>query len=372
MHVLVTTDSLPGAWSYTRELVTGLVTRGVRVTLVSFGEIPLPDQTAWMEHLHGLDFRPTAFHLEWMQEAEQDLHESSAFLAALVREVRPDVLHLNQFCYGNLPVDVPRVVTAHGDLITRTHALHNRAPRPEGSLNWYRNTVLNGLAGADAVVAPSAWMLDRISACYLRPRRAQVIYPGRNPIFFNPYVSKDDCVLAIGRLVDVSKQVFLLTQHPYSVPVCIVGAEHTVPIPRIPIRADVKVDTEETTVAIRGPQTEAQLRALYSRASIYAATARYEPLGISALEAAFSRCAIVANDIPSFREIWGDAALYFRANDSASLAENIRMLNADRPMRRAYAELAYSRARERFTTKRMIDDCLQLYRSLRSVRIEAA
>ena len=108
---------------------------------------------------------------------------------------------------------------------------------------------------------------------------------------------------------------------------------------------------------------------LYSRASIYAATARYEPLGMASLEAAFSRCAIVANDIPSFREIWGDAALYFRTNDAASLAENIRLLNEDRAMRRAYAELAYSRARERFTTKRMIDECLQLYRSL--VRFES-
>ena len=372
MHVLVTADSLSGSWTYTRELVTGLVTRGVRVTLVSFGEIPLPEQITWMDHLHGLEYRPTAFHLEWMQDAEQDLPESSAFLIDLVRELRPDILHLNQFCYGNLPVDVPRIVMAQGDLVTWTHAVHNRAPRTDRALAWYRNTVLNGLAGADAVVAPCAWMLDRISACYRPPRRGEVIYPGRNPIFFNPYVSKDDCVLAVGRLVDASKQVFFLTQQPYSVPVCIVGAEQTVPMPRIPIRADVKVATDQASVAIRGPQTESQLRALYSRASIYAATARYEPLGMGALEAAFSRCAIVANDIPSFRETWGDAALYFRTNDAASLAEKIRSLNADRPMRRAYAELAYSRARERFTTKRMIDDCLQLYRSLVSVRSAAA
>jgi len=359
----------------------------VRVTLVSFGEIPMPEQTSWMDHLHGLDYRPTAFRLEWMQEAEEDLAESSAFLAALVRELRPDILHLNQFCYGNLPVDVPRVVMAHGDLITWKNAVHDhgiydqatnnrlineRARRPDRTLIWYRNMVGSGLAAADAVVAPSAWMLERISVAYGRPRRAEVIYPGRNPIFFNPYVSKDDCVLAVGRLVDASKQVFLLTQQPYSVPVCIVGAEHTVPVPRIPIRADVKVDTEQNSVAIRGPQTEAQLRALYSRAAIYAATARYEPLGMAALEAAFSRCAIVANDIPSFREIWGDAALYFRTNDGASLADKIRLLNSDRPMRRAYAEMAYTRARERFTTKRMIDDCLQLYRSLVSVRSIAA
>jgi glycosyltransferase involved in cell wall biosynthesis len=370
VHVLVTADTLSGAWTYTRELVTGLVTRGVRVTLVSFGEIPLPEQTTWMDHLHGLDYRPTAFRLEWMQEAEDDLPESSAFLAALVRELRPDVLHLNQFCYGDLQVDVPRVVMAHGDLLTWTQAVG--APRANRPMKWYRDTIVRGIEGADTLLAPSAWMLDRISACYGYPRRGEVIYPGRNPIFFNPYVSKDDCVLAVGRMVDASKQVFLLTQHAHPMPVCIVGAEHTVPTPRLPIRADVKVAIDQTSVAIRGPQTEAQLRALYSRASIYAATARYEPLGMPALEAAFSRCAIVANDIPSFREVWGDAALYFRTNDAASLAESIRMLNDDRPMRRAYAELAYTRARERFTTKRMIDDCLSLYRSLVSVSSAAA
>lgn len=364
MHVLVTSDTMSGAWTYSRELVTGLVTRGVRVTLVSFGEIPLPEQTTWMDHLHGLEYHPTAFRLEWMQEAEEDLPESTEFLAALVRELRPDVLHLNQFCYGNLDVDVPRVIMAHGDLLTWNEAVQERKPRSARPTKWYHETVIRGILGAHAVVAPSSWMLDQVRASYVRPQRGVVIYPGRNPIFFNPYVSKDDCVLAVGRLVDASKQVSLLTQYVHPVPVCIVGAEHTVPVPRIPIRADVKIATDETSVAIRGPQTEAQLRALYSRAAIYAATARYEPLGMPALEAAFSRCAIVANDIPCFREIWGDAALYFRTNDAASLAENIRKLNEDRPMRRAYAELAYARARERFTTKRMIEEYLQLYRSL--------
>jgi glycosyltransferase involved in cell wall biosynthesis len=372
VHVLVTADTLSGAWTYTRELVTGLITRGVRVTLVSFGEIPLPEQTAWMETLHGLDYHPTAFRLEWMHEAEHDLYDSTEFLTALVRELRPDVLHLNQFCYGALPVDVPRVVMAHGDLITWTQSVQGYSPRATRWWKWYRDMVVRGIGGADAVVAPSAWMLDALRSCYACPQRDEVIYPGRNPIFFNPYVSKEDSVLAVGRMVDAGKQVFLLTQHRHPVSVCIVGAEHTVPVPRIPIRADVKVSTDETFVAIRGPQTEAQLRALYSRASIYAATARYEPLGIPALEAALSRCAIVANDIPSFREIWGDAALYFRTNDAASLAENIRTLNADREMCRAYAESAYTRARQRFTTKRMIDDYLQLYRSLTSRKSAAA
>ena len=372
MHVLVTADTLTGSWTYTRELVTGLVTRGVRVTLVSFGEIPLPEQTAWMDLLHGLEYRPTAFRLEWMQEAEDDLADSSSFLASLVREVQPDVLHLNQFCYGDLPVDVPRIVMAHGDIVSWTLAVEGHTPHPTRWLRWYRDTVVRGIAGADAMVACSASMLDTIRCCYTRPRRDAVVYPGRNPVFFNPYVSKDDSVLCVGRLLDAGKQVFLLTQCAQPLSVCIVGAEQAVPRSRVPIRADVKVSTGDSQVAIRGPQTEAQLRSLYSRASIYAATARYDPLGIAPLEAAFSRCAIVANDIPSFREVWGDAAVYFQTNNAASLSDALRRLNADRALCRGYAERAFQRARERFTTKRMIDDYLQLYRSLVSENSLAA
>ncbi|MFZ1053830.1 MAG: glycosyltransferase family 4 protein [Candidatus Sulfotelmatobacter sp.] len=372
MHVLVTADVMSGSWTYTRELVTGLVTRGVRVTLLTFGEIPLPDQTAWMDRLHGLEYRPTAFRLEWMDEAPQDLPESSGFLANLVHEVRPDLLHLHQFCHGNLAVDVPRVIMVHGDLISWAQAVQGCTPRPTRWLQWYRETVVRGIAAADAVVAPSVWMLDTLRSIYTCPRREAVIYPGRNPIFFNPYISKDDSVLSVGRLVDAGKQVFLLTQHAHPFPVCIVGAEQTVPVPRVPIRADVKVSTAEASVAIRGPQTEAQLRALYSRAAVYAATPRYEPLGMATLDAAFSRCAIVANDIPSFREVWGDAALYFRTNDASSLATILRQFDSDRPLRQAYADRAFARARERFTAHRMIDGYLDLYRGLVSAKSLAA
>ena len=364
MHVLVTADTMSGSWTYARELVTGLVTRGVRVTLVTFGDIPLPDQTTWMERLHGLEYHPTAFRLEWMDEAPQELAESSAFLANLVHEVQPDLLQLHQFCHGDLPVDVPRVVMAHGDLISWAQAVQGCTPRPTQWLKRYRDNIVRGIAAADAVVAPSACMLHTVISTYGRPRRATIIYPGRNPIFFNPYISKDDSVLSVGRLVDAGKQVFLLTEHVHPFPICIVGAEQTVPVPRIPIRADVKVSTTHSTVSICGPQTESQLRALYSRAAVYAATPRYEPLGMAALDAAFSRCAIVANDIPSFREVWGDAALYFRTNNASSLAAILCQLDSDRPLRHAYADRAFARARARFTAKRMIDDYLDLYRSL--------
>jgi glycosyltransferase involved in cell wall biosynthesis len=373
VHVLVTSDTLSGTWTYTRELVTGLVSRGLRVTLVSFGEIPLPQQTLWMDNLHGLEYRPTAFRLDWMEEGQQDLRESSAYLTALVKELKPDVLHLNQLCYGSLPVPVPRVVVAHGDLITWWKAVHGREPKPDRWLKWYREVVTRGLAQASVVVAPSVWMRDSVRASYTRAGHDTVIYNGRNPILFNPYVGKDDSVLAVGRLWDAGKQVSLLTQHSHPLPVCIVGSDSPIHDPgRIPIRADVKLSIDEVNVALKGPQTEAQLRSLYSRASIYAATSRYEPFDMTAVEAAFSRCAIVANDIPAFREIWGDAVLYFRENDADSLASAIRRLSQQRDLCRTYGNRAFQRARECFTSKRMIDQYLELYGSLLGTNRAAA
>ena len=372
MHVLITTDTLSDVWTYTRELVTGLVSRGIRVTLVSFGEVPLPQQTTWMDHLQLLDYRPTAFRLDWMQDAQRDFKDSSAYLADLARELKPDLLHFNQLCYGSLPVPTPRLVVAHGDLISWWKAVHGREPDPGRWLQWYRQLLAAGTSRADLVVAPTVWMLDSLRMSYVRPSRDLVIYHGRNPVYFNPYVAKEDSVLAIGRLWDAGRQVSLLTQYNHPLPVCIAGAEAPLEAGAAAIRTDVKVAVDEVRVAVKGPQTEAQLRTLYSRASIYAATARYEPFGMSAVEAALSRCAIVANDIAPMRELWGDAALYFRANDAESLAGLVRRLSADRELRQGYANRAYQRARECFTSMRMVEEYLRVYRNLAVVRRAAA
>jgi glycogen synthase len=372
VHVVVTTDTLSGVWTYTRELVTGLIGRGVRVTLVSFGEIPMPSQTTWMENLPELDYRPTAFRLDWMQYAEQDLRDSSAYLTDLVHELQPDLLHLNQMCYGNLPVRVPRIVVAHRDFLTWWRALHANEPEDREWLKWYRSVIRRGMAQASAVIAPTAWMRDAICECYTQPGYCKVIYPGRNPLLFNPYVSKEHSVLAVGRFADVGKQVSLLTQHSHRLPVCIVGTEAPArPFP-VPIRADVKVATETLSVALKGPQTDSQMRTLYSRASLFAATSRYEPFGMAAVEAALSRCAIVANDIPSLREVWDDAAVYFRTNDAESLAEVLDRLSTHRDLCRGYANRAYQRARERFSAKRMLDEYTQLYGELVGAKMAVA
>jgi glycogen synthase len=349
MHVLITSDTVGGVWTYTQELVTGLVRAGHRITLVSFGKLPFPHQTAWMQTLHGLDYRPTEYCLEWMEVAEKDIAESKRYLELLIKEVQPDVLHFSQYCYGDIAADVPKIVVAHSDIVSWWVAVHGCEPEDTPWMRRYRETVTKGLCGADVVIAPSQWMLDQAAKYYGHPANGLVIHNGRSPELFHPAATKQDCVLTVGRVWDAAKQVSLLLRRQQEARVCIVGWD------REPGReAAAKSLQIPANVELLGPKSQAELKEIYSTAAIYAATSRYEPFGLSPLEAALSRCVLVMNGNPVFRELWGDSALYFKTNDSDDLARVIADLRCDPALRANYADLAYQCAVMKFTMSQMV------------------
>jgi glycogen synthase len=360
MHILVTADTLGGVWTYARELVTGLVRRGVQVTLVSFGDIPSAAQTRWLDALPQVDFRPTAFKLEWMQDSEDDMEASSQYLRQVIDEVRPDLLHFNQFYYGSLSCEVPRIVVAHSDVLSWWSAVHQHRPAESAWLRWYRESVGRGLACATTVVAPSRWMLDQVEHHYGKPQQAAVIYNGRTPTLFNPHVSKNGTIITVGRIWDSGKNAGLLLREEMPAPVHIVGAD------RHPEFHGSAFGSEEirSNIHFEPQQDESRLAQMLSRAAIYVATSRYEPFGLAPLEAALSRCAIVASDIPPFRELWGAAAIFFRSDDATDLRRSLEQLVRDPGLQHRYGNLAYNHARAKFSAARMIDDYLELYHAL--------
>jgi len=357
----MTTDTLGGVWLYTRELVSGLVLRGHRVTLVSFGNLPSSQQTAWMSGLSGLEYRPTVFRLEWMQESAADVTESTRYLLSLVREVDPDLLHFNQFAFGALPVDLPRLVVAHSDVLSWWSAVEgSKLPETEW-MQWYRGNVTDGLGQATAVVTPSQCMLDDLESNFELPPDRAVIYNGRSPKLFRAKISKINRVLSVGRLWDQAKQSVLLTRHPHRIPVVLVGQNS------VDNASTEPTDTSRTPgVQFMGVKTESELCDLFAESAIYAATSCYEPFGLAVLEAALSKCALVLNDIPSFHELWDDTALYFRHNDADSLAECIELLDGNSTLRHLYANRAHERALERYTVEPMLQQYETLYHRLAS------
>ena len=368
MHVLMTADTIGGVWTYTRELVTQLSRRGIRVTLVSFGEIPTSTQTEWLDGLSDVSLHPTAFRLEWMQDPQSDLEQSAAFLNDVIAETKPDVLHFNQFYYGSLDCDLPRIIVAHSDVVSWWVSVHGAEPPENEWIRTYRENVVRGLAGADIVVAPTEWMLEEARRHYGEPREKAVVYNGRDPRLFLPYEDKESLAISVGRLWDAGKQATLLLQSDLPLETILVGSEQS-PTGAV---ASAQSAGQFPKLKMKGPQTEAQLRQLLSRAAIYVATSRYEPFGLAPLEAALSRCALIANDIPSLREVWGDDALYFERNNPQSLLLTIQELASNSSRLGEYADRAFERARTKYNSEAMAEEYLKLYRSLVAVEVATA
>jgi glycosyltransferase involved in cell wall biosynthesis len=101
----------------------------------------------------------------------------------------------------------------------------------------------------------------------------------------------------------------------------------------------------------------------YGRAAIYALPARYEPFGLSVLEAAMSGCALVLGDIPSLRENWTNAAIFVPPNDPEALEAALKQLISDSNLRGSLRTRARARAR-RFTPRRMANAYLATYRDV--------
>lgn len=367
MHILITTDTVGGVWTYTQELVSGLLARGHQVTLASFGRLPSSEQILWVKSQPDLDYRPTEYRLEWMEVAANDIEESKQFLKMLVEEVQPDVLHLSQYCYGDLVVDVPKIVIAHSDVVGWWFSVHGKAPEDSAWLRWYKKTVRNGLRGADIVVAPSYWMLEMLCEHYECPAHAEVVYNGRTPSLFATKTEKEHIAATVGRLWDEGKNVALLLQQNLfssdniAMPIHVAGPCEG---PQSHGNSMAEKLMKQSGVHFTGELSQTQIAELLSRSSVYVATSCFEPFGLAPLEAAFSGCALLLNDIPSFRELWGDAALYFKYNDATDLGHKLRYLKENPEIQNKYGQLAYKTACEKFSTQRMLTEYEHLYQNM--------
>src|SRR5438034_9402303 len=61
MHVLMTADTVGGVWTYTQELVSGLIQQGIRVTLVSLGKLTSKAQNDRIDALPDLDYLSSTY-----------------------------------------------------------------------------------------------------------------------------------------------------------------------------------------------------------------------------------------------------------------------------------------------------------------------
>jgi len=358
MKVLLTADTVGGVWTYALELAGALAPHGVEFVLATLGAPLSAAQREEVLRLENVVCHESTYRLEWMADPWEDQERAGEWLLELAARESPDLVHLNGYGHASLPWGVPVVVVAHSCVLTWW-----RAVKGEGApASWerYRQVVRRGLSAADLVVAPTAALLAALHREYGPTPGARVIPNGVDTSRFWS-AEKETFVLGAGRIWDEAKNLAALAAVAPELPgpVYLAGEVGEPGGERATSLAD--------RVNYLGRLSGAELRGWFARAAIYALPARYEPFGLSALEAGLSGCALVLGEIPSLREVWGDAALFVPPGDVEALRRTLVGLLGDNEERARWGARARARATS-YTAERMAVRYLEVYEELLSRR----
>jgi glycosyltransferase involved in cell wall biosynthesis len=342
VRILIVADIVGGVRSFVTELARELA-RAHEVHLALIG----PRSAA--PALPVASCQVADLRLEWMADSDADVAATAEWVAELCEQVRPDILHMNTYA-PVLDPGVPVLLTTHSCVLTWWRAVHGHDAPPEWA--GYRRRVESALSRAAVIVAPSRALAHELAVVYGQGG-VRVIHPGRRVAA--PPRARERLVVTAGRLWDPAKNLALVA-----------AAAPTIEARVVAVGAGDAGGLEHT-----GELEEAGVLDWLARASVFAEPARYEPFGLAALEAALCGCALVLGDIPSLREVWGEAAEYVPGDDPGALAASVNRLLAD-PLRRARAARAASSRARRYGPGQTAQRYLDAYASAAAARPRAA
>lgn len=334
-RILMTTDAVGGVWHYAATLARELAAAGDTVMLAGVGPRPSRDQcreAAAFAIIEWVDSPP-----EWLASDEADVADLGGRLAALAGRHRADLVQVNAPSQAvGLDVSCPVVAVSHSCAPTWFQAVRGGDVPPDWA--WQKERNRRGFARADIAVAPSRSHAAALSALYGDLPRLHVVHNAA-PLGSRAH-GREDFVLAAGRWWDEGKNAGALdaaavrSRWPIFAAGSATGPNGT------------RHDFSEAVGL--GPLRNEDLRWLMARCGVFVSPSIYEPFGLAPLEAAGSGAPLVLADIPTYRELWEGAALFFPPDDAAILGETLNWLAGDRDARDALADAAFERA-QRFT-----------------------
>ncbi|MGC9445735.1 glycosyltransferase family 4 protein [Cereibacter sphaeroides] len=350
LTILMTVDAVGGVWRYAMDLAAGL--RGqVDVVFAGFGPEPSGAQRREAEALGPLDWCEAP--LDWLVGGESELAAVPKMIAGVARRHRVDLIHLNLPSQAaGLSVPVPVLAVSHSCVVTWFAAVRDGV-LPAGWL-WQRRLNRQGLAAADVVVTPTRAQADLMARSYgplpevrVVANASRVAAPARR--------MARPMVLSAGRWWDEGKNAAVLDAAAPLIdwPVVMAGAAASPKGQAVAIRA----------AEARGEISHAEVLELMGEASIFVSPSRYEPFGLAVLEAARGGLPLVLSDIPTFRELWDGAAVFFPPEDPMALAEAVNRLIRDPARRRTLGQAAQARAAS-YTPERQARAMAAIYAEL--------
>ena len=352
-RLLMTTDAVGGVWTYALDLARALAPHGLQTTLAVLGPPPSDLQAAEARQIRGLDLLATGLPLDWTAAGEAEIAAAAAALAEIARGCSADLVQLNSpTLAAGADYPVPVLGVCHSCLATWWEAV--RGGELPDDFRWRAALHRRGLLACTGLVAPTRAFAAATARVYDIPLPATV-HNGRRPAPPAPAARRDRQVFTAGRLWDEGKNLATLDAAAALLDAPLFAAG--------PLDGPNGAQARLAAAKPLGALPEPGVRAWLARSPVFASAARYEPFGLTVLEAAQAGCALVLADLPTFRELWGEVADFVPADDAPAFAAAIQSL-LDAPERAAERGAAARARAEAFSLEAMAAAMLARYRTL--------
>lgn len=275
-------------------------------------------------------------------------------LKSIIDDFNPHLVHLNHYLCS-YKIDKPTVLVAHDDILNKVKWTQRRGRNypVDTKYKYYKTFLKDNLNNADIIITKSKFNAESLGRTYNFNNRIKVIY---NAI--------DDKVWE-----EKSPEPYLLTSiqsHRANDLNLLLNMSSKLPDTlKIFALSDNPIEKNKpSNLEILSDVQPLEKMNLYRRASIYLALSSWDTFYTSLIKAAYSNCAIVANDIPLFKELWGDCASIFERNNLNSLVKNINNLVENSALLDKTARECQNKALCSFNTKRMCFQYINLYKNL--------
>ena len=352
----MTTDAVGGVWTYAVDLAEGLGRRGFDVVLAVVGPGPSRVQAA---EAAGATLIETGLTLDWLAESRDEIARTAQALAALARAHQADIVHLHAPSLAiEAHFDAPVIATCHSCVATWWTSVKGGPLPPD--LAWRAEVQAEGMARCGGLIAPSAAFAKATQEVYGQSPR--VVLNGRR----DPGEGGGEIgafIFTAGRLWDEGKNVAALNSAASIADLEIFAAGALAG----PEGQQAPADRLERL----GELSTAEVRSQLARRPIFVSTALYEPFGLAVLEAAQAGCPLVLSNIPTFRELWSDAAVFVDPKDPAQIAGALARLKDDPERLNRLSRAARARA-SGYTVEAMTEATLGVYDGVLAAAAEMA
>lgn len=352
-RVLMTTDAVGGVWQYSVDLARALTGLHIETVLAVLGPSPSRAQTSTVVGIEGVRLLDTGLSLDWLSQDAATVIDAGKVVADLAEAAGADIVQLNSpaLAAGTI-FTVPVVAVQHSCVASWWQAVHGTALPADFA--WRTGLVRAGLHAVDAVVTPTMAFGEVTHRIYELEEAPRTVHNGRKPLTLPPG-APHDFVFTAGRLWDEGKNLATIDA---------VAAGLGVPLHAAgPVRGPNGAAVLFDNIHSLGTLDEAELGRWLAAKPVFASAALYEPFGLAVLEAAAAGCPLVLSDIPTFRELWEDAAIFVPPRDENGFARAIGDLVGDDFLRDSVGAAARERA-ARYTPEAMAAQMASIYRSL--------